>query len=85
MMRKFKIGDRVVIHKPRVDDYGYELWVSGMEKFCEREVVISDMFYYDGTCCIAGIPYWFSIDWLEKIDIEIKDKFDSEISLEDFL
>lgn len=84
-MRQFKIGDRVVIHKPRVDDYSYKLWVPGIEKFCEREVVISDICYYDGTCRIAGIPYWFSIDWLEPIGIEIKDKFDSEISLEDFL
>lgn len=83
MIHQFKIGDRVIIHKPGENGARRGLWISSfMDKFDGVEGVITTC-RDDGLCTITGANYLFHPSWLEEVGI--KDKFDSEISLEDFL
>ena len=75
LVDKFEVGDTVIIHNPK----------GKSTCNCEREVVISQIDYRYGACRIHGTDLWFRLDWLGKVDTKIKDKFDSEISLEEFL
>ena len=84
-MRQFEVGDTVIIHKPYKNLNSSVFWTQPKEKYCEREVVISQIDYRYGACRIHGTDLWFRLDWLGKVDTKIKDKFDSEISLEEFL
>lgn len=64
MNKEFKIGDRVIIHKPKNKCTG-PIWVSAMNKYDKIEITLNQTPNNAGT--IYKFGYWFSINWLKKV------------------
>ena len=71
METKFKIGDKVLLTKPKENNSDILVWTPDMEAHNGKVLIVKKIYLDDNTCLCEfkdGVVCWFCESWLTKVE-----------------
>lgn len=75
---KYKAGDTVIVHNPSVIRHDEPAWLNSMDRYDNKTFKISSVSESGKTVHLEGIPWYFSVRWIELLHEEEEEYFDAE-------